>query len=276
MASPGPASYWDTPPPEAPRVSLLTSVPVIEDHEDERWANGFAWAPVGCSDAGLYDLCAGGEKEIPTGNEPVSGAAFGVYAADECATFGRRDHAEFARRKLIGTQSRAIERQLWDDPLGLGGASITKASSVVDLTPGAAVTPAAGLKLLEDEIGDCTNGQGAVIHARPYAVGGMLEKNLVRHDDEDGHRLLTYMGSVVVPGRGYTGSSPAGSPATTTEEWIYATGPVYVLLGEVFIVGEGAEGMDRRTNTQTVYAERAAAVAFDTACCVLAVRVTRE
>jgi hypothetical protein len=190
-------------------------------------------------------------------------------------------YQERAKFALEQNQSKWIERQLWEDELGLGGPALATSGAVVVNTAGA-VDPSAGLRLLEEAAGDCSVGGEVMIHGRAYAIGGMAEKGMVRMATENDAvyeagrpKMVDYMGSLVVPGRGYTGSGPNGEQPGATE-WLYATGIVTVRLGEVFYTPDTlAQATDRSTNTVTYYAERAAAVAFDPDCCVLAVEVTR-
>ena len=279
--------FWKAPEQGKPRVSLLSSVLVTQETGDERFNGGFNWEPDGCAPSGLYDVtpCIGsdapsGEKSVFDTPAAVFTPGFGVYATDGCSGFGsvERDFKARALRNLDAARSMQIERQLWSDPLGLGGPKLADPSAV-DLTPAeGAVSAARGLKLIEAALGDCTGGRQGVIHATPYAVGTWHETSLVRtvpRDDEQ-DRVFSYMGSIVVPGRGYDGSSPDGDPATEDEEWVYATGPVWVRLGEAFVNPPTiAEAFNRSTNDTLFYAEQAVAVAFDPNCCVLAVRVTR-
>jgi hypothetical protein len=279
---------WEQPQPGRPRVSLLTSVTVVEE-EDERWVNGgFEWRPLGCGEGGLYpvELCPSenvltASDPITGGSDPVATPAFGVFATDRCSTFGftAAEYERRARARLLATRDKWIERQLWEDPLGLGG-PVLSGSGAAAVTSGG-TTASRALRLLEQAASDCMDGE-VVIHATPFVYGALVEAGLARLVNRDDHwfdedltRVVDYMGSLVVPGRGYTGTGPADQPVGATE-WIYATGPLVVRLGQLELTpGTLAEATNRRTNTATFYAKQAAAVAFDPGCCVLAAEVTR-
>ena len=91
----------------------------------------------------------------------------------------------------------------------------------------------------------------------------------------DGQVLTTKRGTLVVPGAGYTGAGPVGTPALPadgSEVWLYATGMVEVRLGPIDLFPTDASALDRDTNTLTAWAVRPAAAAFDP-CAHFAVRM---
>jgi hypothetical protein len=82
--------------------------------------------------------------------------------------------------------------------------------------------------------------------------------------------LRTLAGNLVVPGVGYTGSSPAGTAAAAGTAWIYATGAVFAYRSEVF-ARPFPSTFDRSENTVKYLASRTYLFGFD--CCHLAALV---
>jgi hypothetical protein len=134
------------------------------------------------------------------------------------------------------------------------------------------------IALLELEI--ALSGRQGLIHMSPAAaVAGSASHILA---DLNIGVLRTINGTVVVPGYGYAaGATPAASdgfpgghtdPATITQEWIYASGPVDVRRSDIFTLPETvAEALDRGLgatqdvpNAITYRAERYELVDWDT------------
>jgi hypothetical protein len=78
---------------------------------------------------------------------------------------------------------------------------------------------------------------------------------------------LSPMGNIVVADAGYTGATPAGAAATTTQ-YAYATSMIYLRLGEVETLGsELIDQVDFRVNTRRFVVWRPAVFEWDE--CVL-------
>jgi hypothetical protein len=83
--------------------------------------------------------------------------------------------------------------------------------------------------------------------------------------------LRTLAGNLVVPGVGYTGSSPAGAAPAEGTTWIYATGAVFGFRSGVY-VREFPGTFDRAENTVRMIASRTYLFGFE--CCHLAALTT--
>jgi hypothetical protein len=128
-----------------------------------------------------------------------------------------------------------------------------------DLTPtaGTPVKVRHGLALLEGALASAGCGNRGFIHT-PVSIASVLPLK------EDGDVLRTVMGNYVIAGTGYRGTGPGVSdPTTGTRMWIYATGPVFVRLGDAQVSAEGNQNYDTRTNTVEVSAELLAAAVWD-------------
>lgn len=64
---------------------------------------------------------------------------------------------------------------------------------------------------------------------------------------------------------------PGVAPAPTAGRWGFATGPVFVKLGPSVVTDDPAVTVDRRTNTQTIWADRMFMAGYDP-CCQLAIQ----
>lgn len=186
-----------------------------------------------------------------------------------------RDYADIARAIVEAGTPKAVEREFWDGRFTRadGGSNLylTKSgSTVVNPTPGTAVSFARGLRLLEQALADHGHGAPGFIHCRPETIDDTSE--LLRRQ---GNVLLTLRDTVVVPGTGYSGLGPQGDsnekPAVG-KTWMYATGPVRYRATAVepvpdWDVGPGgripAAAVDRATNTVQVWGRRTALAEWD-------------
>lgn len=265
------------PPFEASPYGLL-SVRGPDAPENDRWLNGFTYEARSCTArVNLLDVC--------NGNPPVNVIApppglernrdyvpFVIEAVDTCSTFGfkQRDAEQRAIEALEACTQKALEAEFWNGNLattnGYTSNRFLASADSTDVTPGGGpIKIRYGLALLEQALADCGCGTRGTIHVTT-AVGSALAVKKV-----DDH-LETQLGNFVIVGAGYDGSGPDGAvPATGT--WMYATGPVSVLLGESEAVGANiAEQVDRSDNTWEARAQRGAAVTWD-GCCAFAVHV---
>jgi hypothetical protein len=258
-----------------PPFSLLSIANVI-DLEDERRSSGLSFVPEGCGSTEVVSICANNELAVPTGTAGIeSFSPFGLVAADRCSTFSfrYRDYVARATRKLIACESKLIEAELWAGDLGEENSII--ASSNADVVGGGAVDASVALAYLEQAIADCGCGSRMMIHLRPWLFNWLIA-NAHTEFRYEGNRYYTPMGHIVVPGNGYLGTGPTGQPVASTE-WMYATGLVTAYRWPISITpGSLAEATERRTNTVTMYAERAAGFTWDSSCCHLALEVNKS
>ena len=125
------------------------------------------------------------------------------------------------------------------------------------------------IALLEQEMGEISATRG-MIHIRPQVLFPLLEAQVIRRV---GNIYLSPMDNIVVPGRGYSGTGPAGQAPGATE-WMYGhPGIVQVRRGPVIRLGEDdlASQVDRYVNDRFVIVERVAHVALDSSKGVLAI-----
>lgn len=211
-------------------------------------------------------------KVFDEGVDTVVADPFVVYTSWLCGSLGYTEE-EIRRRLLTRLQlkeQRAVESRLWQGNSALGIDGIFHDSDVVDLGDAACAT--AGISLLEQTLAD--NGiVGGVIHARSGVSTWLANAHVV--DSTPGRVITTPLGTPIVFGQGYDGSAPQGTAPTNglgeTVEWIYATGPVRVWRGDVFIPPI-RDVLDRETNQQYALAERPYLVAVE--CGIWAVQVS--
>ncbi|MFM9656836.1 hypothetical protein [Streptomyces scabiei] len=252
------------------------------------WQNGITWeerCPTGDT---TYDEClavtgtgAPPEPDAKTANvdQTNRGAtSFTVYARFDCSPIGLRDAQTVAQDALTRVEQQQVEAAFWtgmagDQPVVLphlaadtevldGDVVLQTAASPV--VTGADVAHALGL--LEQELAECYSGQG-LIHVPRSALPTLSAWNLVR---DDGGRLVTAAGNLVVAGSGYTGSGPDGSPPAAGTTWIYATGAAWGYRSDVFI-SQVRDSLNRSSNTLQMLAERNYLIGFE--CCHLAAHI---
>lgn len=266
-----------------PLISLLTSAEIVPDKS--RWEGGFAYEPEACGEdnMGILDPCQANQtKTVTLGTGYVEVEPFVIWTGDSCSSMGggARDWKGRAQRKLDACQSNQIEEELWRGTLarerGWENKFLTRddgihSSDVVALD----ASPTQALACLEQALAECNCGQQGMIHATPQIITEWIALRLVTRE---GNRLLTYLGTVVVPGSGYDGSGPHPTTPVAPSSgriWAYATGMVQIRLGPVSIVpGTESEAMNRSTNTITVRAERIAAYSWD--CCFFSARIDSD
>lgn len=186
------------------------------------------------------------------------------------------DPIERIKNQLDGITQKAVERELWRGGIRIDASHSNKAlvspSSTI-LNSGTALSPRRALALLEQQIGHLSpSGEQGVIHAtRDVAALLASENQMLMHNKNVDH-LQTVGGTPVVVGSGYPGTGPtdaaddSGTP-TAINKWMYATGTVKVILGDIDVVTDTlAQGYDvaGNQNDMRLKAIRPAAVYFDT------------
>lgn len=256
-----------------PRVSLLSAADLITV-DNERWSNGFQLVEEDCEVVNIYAVCA------PTDADPKDADTFGniidylpyvLYTGVRCSTFSRNiDFYDRAQRKLLTGESTALEEILWTG--FLGGVDVSTNPFLADAPQtitATASSPEESLAVLEQHMGEASANQG-MIHLRPQVLGQLLDHKIIRRE---GNIYLSPMDNIVVPGRGYPGTGPAGE-LVGASEWMYGhPGIVQVRRGPVVRLGEDdtASQYIRNTNDRIVIVERVAHVALDNTCGVFAI-----
>lgn len=170
---------------------------------------------------------------------------------------------------LAVTQAKQLESYLWDNPNGSTNYSL---ANVVNLyaTGGNKYNPAAAIAWLNINTAANSNGAARTLHV-PLPIAPLLDEAGLIEPDSDGVMRLRSSGEVVIIGHGYNynaqlGVDPSYVNAPASSGWIIAhSGDLKVYFGELAITpNEAREALDNATNQITVYAERRAAVLFNT------------
>lgn len=282
-----PADLVDAPPAAPPLVSLLSSARV-EEVADGGWINGIAYLPEACDtpDNPYWWSCPeighetgdprvnadgtpGYTKDALTNDEPVRFRPFDVYDAIGCTSLQWRaeDWRARARRAFEVAQSSHIERELWEGDIatlaGFPNDYLTNSPTIVG---GGALGYARALAELEQAVADVTLGRaGATIHAVPRLVSLWTQNGLVT-PNASGRQLRTALGTLVVPGAGYTGTGESLADADTVDAtYAYVTGIVTVRLGPIRELAMSGDGLTPEAQT----------AAFDTSLNDFVVRIER-
>jgi hypothetical protein len=181
------------------------------------------------------------------------------------------DYVARVKRQLEGGTQKAMERELWDGAIRKGESHANKALSASTATlvnSTTALSVQRALALLDFELGDTSPaGENGVIHMTKD-VAGLLSSNYMIFHNEAGH-LQTISGTKIIIGSGYSGAGPTdvtGATASATNKWMYGTGAVKALLGDVDVVADNlAQSYDvaGNQNDMRIKAIRPAAVYFD-------------
>lgn len=276
----GPRSVIPAPSADPGRFSLVAQAidPSTREqgNRDGDWMNGFEFTPEACSGGGLIDPCddeAGRTKTLGARPATIAVDPFVVWHGDRCTTldFRAESFEDRANAALLRYESALIEAEFWTGTVAaaesLPNPYLTDAN-LVELAPaGAELTPTMALAALEASLADCRGGSRGMIHASPRTVTVWKALDLV---SVEGGTIVTTLGTVVVAGAGYDGSSPTGVvDATGATAWAYATGIVSVRRSEIVTIpdkGDFAGAVNRTTNLVEWRAERFAAAYWDGCC----------
>ena len=268
---------------EAPKIvpsefGLFTVAKPDTRSNEDQWIRGFSqeWDTtlhglVNYDDTNStqHALVANGTPERYTEIKP-----FFIEAEDYRSTLGFTglDYVARVKRQLEGATQKAMERELWDGAIRKGESHANKAlsSSTATLINGTtALSVQRALALLDFELADTSPaGENGVIHMTKDAAGLLSANYMIFHNVEKGH-LQTISGTKIIIGSGYTGNGPdgqTGATASATNKWMYGTGEVRTILGDVDVVADTlAQSYDvaGNQNDMRVKAIRPAAVYFD-------------
>jgi len=247
-----------------PRIALpfgLFSVVALREASDPHWTNGVEWQAVSCDPVTAQEWqddpdC---DTEIenffrgPAGTGRAS--AFTAVGSFKCGTPAGRafqEGEENAVADLLAHEQSQVESATWR----------RMAAEATDLNPGGALDMGPALAALEDWIGQEYGALG-VIHGTRGAVSVMDTRV-----SSSGSRLATKVGTPVVAGAGYRGTSPTNVAAAVGETWVYASPALFGYRGQVFTT----TALDRAKNDHYAIATRQYVVGFDP-CGVAAVRM---
>lgn len=172
-----------------------------------------------------------------------------------------------AAAQLDAATGKAVEYELWNGVAvkadGIDQSYLTVDGDLAATVLGTGgVSPKKALSLIEGAIADSPTGAGGVIHVT-RDIGSILTlQGAIKPVDD---HLETVLGTKVVIGSGYTGDGPGDSnEASDTTKWMYATGPVSVLLGDAEVVNEdSSRSVNTSVNDINLAALRPASVYFD-------------
>jgi hypothetical protein len=259
---------------------------------DPHWQQGVTWESRCGGASTVYDEClavtgTGGTPAAQgsvasTAVQTVRGATpFTVYAEFDCSPVGQDLIMDKAEEALGRSEAYQVSRTFWTGSAGSsGGTGQTTAwphlaaNATLDDPQGirlqSAASPlvtggddaAAVMGALEASLSSCYGGQG-VIHIPMLAFATFKADKLV-HREAPGDPWTSPAGHLVVPGSGYTGSSPAGAAPADGTAWVYATGAVFAYRSDTF-VRQFPDTFDRSENTVKMIASRTYLLGFD--CC---------
>lgn len=212
---------------------------------------------------------------------------FVVYTWIPCGLVGIGE-SELRRRTLAAHNNNAqyvVERTFWtggafntpqhlaeDVPITevVGGSTVNLQTAATVLVTGAPVDVVEGVGRLEQAMADCYGGV-PFIHAPRGTTAHLGANHLL--SDKSTKNLLTRNGSIVVPGPGYPGTSPAGVAPTAGTTWLYATGSVKMWQSEpIWNSRDAREFLGRSINDTVLIVEQRFALAWD--CCHFAIPVS--
>ena len=268
---------------EAPKIlpsefGLFTVAEPDTRANEDQWIRGFSqeWDTTlrglvnyDDTDSTSSALVSNGSPERYTEIKP-----FFIEVEDYRSTLGFPgfDYVARVKRQLEGATQKAMERELWDGAIRKGESHANKALSDATATlinGTTALSVARALALLDFELADTSPaGENGVIHMTKDVAGLLAANYMIFHNEARGH-LQTISGTKIILGSGYTGNGPdgqTGATASATNKWMYGTGEVRTLLGDVDVVADNlAQSYDvsGNANDMRIKAIRPAAVYFD-------------
>lgn len=242
-------------------LSVLTPRPTADAH----WQNGIEWESLGCEAAsGIGDpQCdpedtTGLPKVLDEANGALGEASpFTIYAAYQCSPVGHTIEYAMDRaiERLQNREQARVEQAIWLGDLdneGFAPAAVNAGD--------AASTIAVAIGELENWLGSNYGSTGVIHMTRAAALAGLAALALVTSSG----RLYTALGTPVVAGAGYPGTSPAGAAPASGQTYLYATPALVGYRSEIFPGAEPTSaGLDRSRNDLKAVAERTYVVGWD-------------
>ena len=273
----GPVISVDGPPPSPPALTLIGAARDVtgdsgKGQPADRWINGAELWPYPRDLPDVFDPCqsassAGHGKDA--GTIPTTPELFGAYNVLEGVTCTTRsthaDPAEWQRRASVALdayQHWAIEREFWSSALLPANPHLAQTTGLTFDNSVTSTSVKNAMALLEQAIAD--KGGNGVIHVRPAIFSQIShDAGFLIWDIKNGVARTT-LGTIVIPGVGYTGANKDGTAASGTVEWAYATGPLeYRMTPTVLLPETIREATDRGQNLTTFRAEKYVLVTWD-------------
>lgn len=262
----------------------LLSVATVTDHksvseEDESWVRGFDYMYDSYATIRLLttndDSVTGGELSTH-GTNPMYSRYYPFFIEAEIArsTFNvlAADMFDKVLKQLEAVTQKAVETELWSGKAALAATNanlfITKSGSSVLAPNNAGHVPAEALAHLEIALAGNPLGASGIIHMTRDVASALGDRLLYfpKSGSEIG-KVVTRLGTPVSIGSGYDGSGPineTNKAASATNKWMFATGPIGVILGKSIVVNESlSQGLDPTKNDSIIKATRPAAAYFD-------------
>lgn len=247
-----------------------------------RWELGMAWRPEICPQAQGFDYCED-VADFPTvdSEDLVYYRPVGLRVVHMCPTRQVRDiDMDRARRQLEAATSSLLAAELWAGAITLANQYSTPTGSqtenysfayggatVVTAPAGGFTSPALALGALDSAVREGMHGAAQAYLHMPSELAQLDPYNFRR----EGNLLLTEQDSIVVVDSGYPITGPNGA-STAGTAWMFATGPVTVRLGDIQVIDNLGQTLDRNQNIREIWAQRLAAATFDP-CTLYAVEV---
>lgn len=216
------------------RYGLFSAAAVLDPADGREFVAGVQWEQI-CVDAPAPTVLeqVGGARPPLVLDAEVSVAQVGppvrLFTGFTSALPGREDLLERAREKLTLVEQQSLEHYAWTGDAGNRPRLADETTQVLGPAD-TAVSVTAGVGLLEAFVSGRTGVIGVLWAPRDTAslfAGGQLLR-------VEGPRLVAPLGNPVVFAH-TSGIGPDGQPAGVGEAWMYATGPVQVRRGPVFL-----------------------------------------
>lgn len=274
-----PFVYTQPPVVEPYRHGLFDAAPVVPQPNTHWEYGGIEFESLACYltqayPGGLTDVNgSGGTKTLPVCFGVTQASAFSIFGGVATGSLGHTP--EEWRERAVGivelAGQHAVESALWTGQAGALPALNAAATPLVIAgqanTTAAAVDMVTAVALMEKYLGANYAGRG-VIHAPRTAVAYMEWLQQIKHEDDRPEQLTTKLGTRFAFGAGYDGTGPSAvaPPAATTANqyfWMYVTGQVMLLKGDIVTPATFGEALNRSTNQVALLAEQPWLVAVD-------------
>lgn len=262
-----------TAPVSAPyRYGLFSAAAVLDPADGREFVAGVQWEQV-CLDAPapvLLEDALGERAPMELDAELAveqAGPPIRLFTGFVSALPGREDLLERAREKLTLIEQQSVEYYAWT---GAAGNRPRLADESTEILAGVAepVGLVAGVGLLEAFVSDRTGSVGVLWAPRP-AASSFAAAQVLR---VEGARLVAPLGNPLVFAH-TSGVGPDGQVPGAGEAWLFATGPVMVRRGPVFLPAL-PEALSTVDNQVFAVAQRPYMVGWGCAQAAVKVRVT--
>ena len=239
----------------------LFSVAALPD-DGGRWQLGVEYEPLTGQPADLrasqcVDDYIGFDLNIPEIGL-VDGIPFVVVGSYACNSASRplEEAEERARLALIGGEERAVEQAVMTAAAG----NAPTLQGAIDLTAGGPVSMTEAFARFEGALGINHHSAGVIHMPRKLASYAYRDSLMFR----EGGRLETVLGTAVAAGAGYelNNMGPTGQFTAPSQPFLYATGPVTIRRGEIWVQPDESKYLNRDDNEVVILAQRDYLVTF--------------